>query len=86
MLTVTVRHNEKFYYVDLTLGQARRHDNGALISCGLTVVPDWENGFHASTLRRWIKQGIAREINRDEWSHSGCQSSCVRRGATVCRW
>jgi GH24 family phage-related lysozyme (muramidase) len=83
MFTITVRNGELFYRAQLTHRQYMRHDNGAMVSCGLTVGRD---GFRESTLARWIKAGTAREITREDWQHSSCQSSCIRRGATACRW
>ena len=82
MITVTVKHGEDYYTADLTTAQAMHHDNGALISCGLTV-PD---SLRLSTLRRWIANGTARSISRVTYQHSGCQSECVLRGHQSCRW
>lgn len=84
MLPITIHDatTNRYYRATLSLRQARRHDNGALISCGLSVPDD----LRPSTLASWLKKGIAREISHDEWNHSGCQSYCKRRGDTECRW
>jgi hypothetical protein len=54
----------RFYDADLTVRQADRHNNYALVSCGLTVPDD----LRGSTLQRWINQGSAREITFEEWN------------------
>jgi hypothetical protein len=70
---------------------ARRHDNGALVSCGLTVGEGPRSGGRAYLSARTFdamkkaRTGL-RQTSRDEWNHSGCQSSCVLRGAATCRW
>ena len=71
-------HN-KFYLVRLTERQVKRLNNGALVSLGLTV---GANGFTRKEFDRLPKT----EISYDEWNHSGCQSSCIRRGHSTCRW
>lgn len=61
----------------------KRHDNGAMISCGLTV------GSGGLTKRQFnVMKGKypCKEVTQDEWNHSGCQSSCKRRGDKECRW
>lgn len=67
----------RYYKLDLTQKQARRVDNGALISCGLTAPDDVSS--------RWLKKHGA-EVTQEEWNHSGCQSSCVLRGQENCSW
>lgn len=56
----------------------RRNDNGHAVSIGFTVGED-------ITLRK-LKALNATEVPYDEWNHSGCQSSCVKRGDKSCRW
>ena len=70
------------YRADVSTQWARRHDNGALISCGLTVPDD----LSRASLRALIVKGRASTCTHDEWNHSSCQSACVRRGDAVCRW
>lgn len=70
------------YRANLTMAQAKRHDNGALISIGLAVDKD----LRPSTLRKWLKDGTAVACSHEEWNHSGCLSSCVNRGAETCHW
>jgi len=83
----------RIYVMDFTNKQAfridnpsaafvRKHDNGCLISIGLYIGED----VTQATVDRWIKRGFAIAVDYDEANHGGCQSSCVRRGAAVCRW
>lgn len=73
----------KYYRVRLTPRQATRWNNGMLVSIGLIV---GEFGFTASSLARLQRAGAAQEVTQDEWNHSGCQSSCIRRGNARCGW
>lgn len=82
-IRVSVRHpNGKYYVAHLSPGQARAHDNGALISCGLTVGEDLKHG----TFQNWLRQGLLDEISQEKYNHSGCQSSCILRGDLKCGW
>jgi hypothetical protein len=81
-MEVSIRNGERYYIACLTIGQARLHDNGALISCGLTVGHD----LRPSTFKRWQSADLTREITYDEWNHGGCQSSCIKRRNASCRW
>jgi len=83
MRTISIRNGEHYYRATVSLTWARRHDNGALVSCGLTV---GESGFTIGMLNTLIKRGQAAEITREQWNHSGCQSSCILRGNSECRW
>jgi len=84
MIPITVKASEtEFYEATLSIPTFRKYDNGAMISCGLTVGRD---GFKRSTLDTWIKRGIATLIDRDQYLHSGCLSNCVNRGGKVCQW
>jgi GH24 family phage-related lysozyme (muramidase) len=82
-MTIYARDSKKCYRIRMTQRQVRYWDNGAMISCGLTV---GKGRFKASSLKRLIKAGRATEIDYDTWNHSGCQSSCVMRGGTKCQW
>lgn len=79
---VTDKERNKYYIARPTLSQAKRLDNGHLISIGLIVGED----IGRRTIRRWVSNGTAREIDRESWNHSGCQSSCKRRGDSTCSW
>ena len=85
MLRVTIRdkENRKFYKMAVSQAWAEKHDNGALISCGLTI---GEHGF----TRRMFQLAQYRfshiELTEEQWNHSGCQSSCILRGNDICRW
>ena len=70
--------NAKYYRAELSRAQALRLDNGALISCGLTVGRDLS--------RRQLARLQVTEVTAEEWNHSGCQSSCTLRGAAKCSW
>lgn len=82
MLTICVKDPkvDRYYRAYVSRAFAVRHDNFALVSIGWTVNDDLPR-------RAWnaVKRD-AVEISREEWNHSGCQSSCVRRGGSECRW
>ena len=72
----------KYYRAFVSVKWLQRHDNGALYSCGLNVgetVSEYE-------METMLNRKVAIEITHDEWNHSSCQSSCVRRGDDACRW
>lgn len=68
--------------LNLTPRQAARVDNGRMISCGLTLGED----VQPSTLKRWVKAGIAKPTDAATEKHSGCQSRCILRGDSLCQW
>ena len=78
----------RFYAFDKTTRKAYRftasdawwhkHDNYHAISIGFEVGVD--------ITPRQLKALGAREVPWDEWAHSGCQSSCVKRGGKKCQW
>lgn len=80
----------KYYRATVTRRWFTLHDNGAMVSCGLTVdEPSAYSGrvwLSRSGLERLRAQGRLTEVSHDTWNHSGCQSSCVLRGHAVCRW
>lgn len=91
MLTISIRdtQHQKFYRATVTPTWANRHDNGALISCGLTIDEASYSGTVWLTRRAFARlqaRGAVTEVTQDQWNHSGCQSSCIRRGAAECRW
>jgi hypothetical protein len=55
---------DRYYRVMLSLGQAKRHNNGCLVSIGLTVGRD----LTRSTFLRWKRAGQTREITYTEWN------------------
>lgn len=73
----------KYYRARVTQAWAERHNNGALVSLGLRVGMD---GFTPRMLASLRGQGRLTEITEQTWNHSGCQSSCVLRGAAKCSW
>lgn len=85
MLTVTVKVEDqpaRFYRLWVTPAWAQRHDNGALVSIGLTVPKDLSRG----AFQRALSKFKYVQLTEEEWNHSGCQSSCVKRGGKECRW
>ena len=66
------------FKLELTPAQARKHDNGALISCGLTIPDDMSE----KTFNR-LKPVL---VDNTEYQHSGCQSKCKERGYSICQW
>jgi hypothetical protein len=82
MPTVYARHGEKYYKLNVSPQWCEKNDNGALVSCGLTV---GEN-LRETQLLHLIRTGKAKEVSQETWKHSGCQSGCVLRGDPACRW
>jgi len=83
MPRVSIRNGDQYYFASVTRAWAIAHDNGALVSCGLTVGQD---GF-TPRMFAWLQSRDRLDpITKDEWNHSGCQSYCVKRGAKECRW
>lgn len=81
-LTIKDPDNGKFYKMAVTPRWAQAHDNGALISCGLTIGQD---GFTRRMFQLAQYRFSHLEITEQEYQHSGCQSSCILRGDSVCR-
>lgn len=82
-MRIYIKDGNKYYRANVSPGWAQTHDNGALVSCGLTVGRD---GFTARMLAGLIRRRRAIEVTESEWQHSGCQSSCILRGAERCTW
>lgn len=85
MLRLTIADPEKgkYYKMAVTPEWAQRHDNGRLISCGLTIGQD---GFTRRMFQLAQYRFSHLEVTQDEYNHSGCQSSCIRRGNDKCTW
>jgi len=75
---IACRNRGKFYLLDVSPVWIKRHDNGALISCGLAVGED----LSKDAFRRVKKE----EITFQRWTHLGCQSRCKLRGDGFCQW
>lgn len=88
MLTVSIKDPKegKFYTATIPPSILNNsmlfQDNGCLVSIGWTVGGD----LSRRGLEELNSRGYLKEIDRDTWNHSGCQSSCVRRGGKACRW
>lgn len=83
VLEITVKDGDQYYKVVVTKHWFDRHDNGAMLSCGLTVGKD---NFTAKDWARAKATFIHTELTQEQWNHSSCQSSCVLRGGSTCRW
>ncbi len=77
-ITVKDPENESYWYVEVSTATATQYDNGALFSCGWTVGKDLPR-------RTFTRLPKTRTTER-KYTHSSCQSSCVLRGNTHCRW
>ncbi len=83
MMRLTIRHGDKFYGIWVSAEWAERHDNGRLISCGLTV---GEDGFTARMFSLARRRFKTVEISAATYAHSGCLSRCKLRGDAICQW
>lgn len=83
-MIIWCRNKEKnlFWKLHVMSRWAARHDNGALVSCGLTVGQD----VSQRSIDTLVKQGRATPVTEEQWKHSGCQSRCVLRGDDKCQW
>jgi len=81
-MTIYCKHGSTYYRVSFSPAMAKKWDNGALISCGLTIPDD----APYSALCSWKMQHKAMECSESEWRHSGCQSRCTLRGDDKCQW
>jgi hypothetical protein len=85
MMRITIRHGNKYYMAVVSRKWVEKHDNGAVVSCGLSVgEPD--STVSEGSLAALIRMGKAKEISQERYNHSGCQSGCVLRGDKECRW
>lgn len=78
-ITIADPKTGKYYRAEVTARFVERYDNGAIVSCGLTV-GEYGLSLDAPGIRK------LEEIPKEDWNHSGCQSSCVKRGGKECRW
>lgn len=60
----------------------RRYPNYHAVSIGYRLGED----ISQRQLDRFLKSGIAAPMDYDKANHSGCQSSCKRRGGEKCQW
>lgn len=81
-MTIYAHHGAKHFQLTVNPQWARRHDNGALVSCGLTVGED----LPERELNRLIKTGKAIEVAPEVAAHSACLSRCKLRGDAICQW
>ena len=83
-MTIYARDNDSQLHYKLTVTPewARKHDNGALVSCGLTIPDD----LSVRSLAVLMRMGKAVIVPKAEWDHSGCQSRCIQRGDDKCQW
>lgn len=82
MLSITIRDGARHYLATVSPRWARGHDNGALVSCGLTVGENLSR-LSLEALRR---RGRLEEISAETANHSSCLSRCVLRGDSICQW
>lgn len=82
LINVSIRDGDKYYRASVTTDWYKRHNNYAMVSIGLKVGEDLTRG----SFNRLQAAGRLREITREQWSHSGCQSACKLRGDATCRW
>jgi len=86
-MIITIKNGTKHYRANISPAWAAKRDNGALISCGLTVGKDLpERDFRLLETLTSRGQAILQEISHEEYNHSGCQSYCTRRGDDHCGW
>lgn len=60
-------------------------DNGALVSCGLSVGGN-EDEVRPTDLVYLIATGQATRVPDEQKGHGGCQSRCILRGDDKCQW
>lgn len=94
MINVSIkdpRDNTHWMY-KASVAWVRRHDNGAIVSCGLTVGETSSylgKAYLSETtfdrMKKTEKKSL-RAVTYDEWNHSGCQSQCILRGDSKCGW
>ena len=82
MPTVSIKDGARYYKATVSQKWLEKNDNGHSVSIGFAVGED----LTAKQLASLSALGRLKEITREEWLHSGCQSSCVQRGGKECRW
>jgi hypothetical protein len=87
VLSITIRDQSppgptRFFRALVSPQWIQRHNNGAVLSCGLEVGRD----LSLRSLEGLRRAGRLTAICEEEWKHSGCLSLCIRRGDTGCRW
>lgn len=79
MFTICIRDGDTYYRARVSLNWAKRHDNGAMVSIGLTVGVDLSRAA-------FERLGSLKPLTKKQYEHSGCQSSCTLRGDAKCSW
>jgi hypothetical protein len=82
MIAIKDPREKRYYKADVSQQWCIKHDNGCLVSIGLTVDED----LPRASLEWLRRNGRLTEVTHEQWNHSGCQSSCTLRGAKECRW
>lgn len=72
------RDKDSTVFFRVTLQPVSLRNEYAPVSCGLVRSITW--------IKRMVKMRKAVIVTKDEWNHSGCLSSCIRRGGQSCRW
>ena len=82
LYVINFETKKAYVIVNPSLRFLREHDNGHLVSIGLSIGED----IPESTVKRWVSRGFAKPTSYQDAIHGGCQSSCVKRGDDCCRW
>ena len=79
---IYAKRGNRRYQLMLSTAQVKKYDNGAMVSCGLSIPEDMpESAF------QWLfVHQRAMQVSETEYNHSGCQSRCVLRGDALCQW
>lgn len=77
-MKIYAKDGDRYFRIDADARFVRKHNNGRLLSMGLTVGQDLD--------RKALEKSTHVEVTRDEWNHSACQSSCIMRGGAKCTW
>lgn len=77
-ITIYGRDKDSTVYFRVAMEPTSLRNEYAPVSCGIVRSTTW--------IKRMVTQRKATIVTKDEWNHSGCQSSCIRRGGQSCRW
>ena len=78
-MMIAIKDGNKYWVADVSSRWAQAHDNGALVSCGLTVGSDLSK-------RSFNRIKTKHQTSIQEYNHSGCLSYCTLRGDNHCQW